>query len=1605
MFAKQMVVKKYKRVVSLLLVLILCFTMSASALGGYGVDNGDYYPEDNEVAYDISDDEYPPEDDDYIDVYDDDGGDEDDTDIDEYTITPVALGDALFEPHTGSVFDPGARSLRFQGDGWNAYTVRQFISPTPPAGTYTFSFWIRGQLSNSDYLGIDFENDENPHLRYLISRTYLRTVSTMEWTQIVVEDLMFNASTNWTHMRIDGHNWSSGSIYLDGFSMREQIGGDPNNLGSNLIRNPGFENGRNYWWAGWDNEQPANFSGGFSLHTWLSADIDDVAILPNASLTDISYDGATISNIVVNIDGTDLDTVTWENFNVSVSGTGLSVANTAAARSWVPAADGYSGVLTLTVVAGANVGSARNGNITVAIGGENDNIAWNQLASPSSGGGHPAPAGMVVSAATRGTPTLTSFNAPIWNGAPVIETGRWKTFGSYTVAPETDAHGAFRVLWDDNYLWVHASVADDTFDISSAGSPWLRDSVEVFMYNGTNIYQIRVCRAETLSGNRIPNNVGYRVQEWPGDDGYDVIIQIPFPSGINAGIGSTFGFDLQVNDADGGTRVAIASVNDTTDTTNSNAAMLGEITLMPAGLTGWFRADALDGSIYSGRAHGMLIDRVANLGVGETDATQDNPPDQPLLVANNPAVNGRPTMRFGGNSFLDVLENNAFNITGEEITIVSLIGNDTGGSRGTIYSKGATVMLEHEWNGPRFVVRTDHSGWPNTWHQPGYNQNVADTAPRVPWHVLTGIHTAANNRIIYTSGSGTSQEWVMPTVQPGNIAHGNMNDSRDRIGAVLYHGSLTGSFAGDIAELMIFNTALTQAELDALNDRFYAKYFDEGGAVVIPTFVTDLVNPGFEMGSTTGWGRMADGDTTTNLTVTNADSNRGRYALEVSNRANAWDTASQDITDLLENLGPGWYDVSAFARYLDFASGTGQVTVRIRCSSIPDADPDWGQRFVGTPIVPIGNTWTEMQGAIYLNWVDLQSAVIYFNPDGGTSAPHPSFRVDDFDIVKTVPNPNFTVAISPGDLTVWDGSEYERSPLQSNDGVSHSLRVYNRTNGSAGPRFNIRELLEVYGPGYYDIGAFIRLEAGSTNGAIMVEIDPAVGANSWITVNGAPVDNTGFTELSGTVNLQWTGALNNAWLYFQSTGGDETANYFMDDITFRRSRGLNYDTSTNVIIYERTDFSGANALNFLSHDNADFSLRVNGMGVPVYQFNQNPATENRNPANTRATLGAFAFEGGSVTVEVTVNVPLHSFRILPTNTGIDVTHRGNTLTFVMDNPRQLMLEINGERDGQLMIFAEPPEPASVRPNPADPNVFVVDTGNITTTSIPPNANVLYFPAGSVTRISGGPSGHPGRLILPTRIHTVFIDGGAVLVGSLFDTGLRENLTIRGRGMLYNGDTAWAGGGNAIRLTGVRYFLFEDLMVIGASYHGIWMENRTILEARNVKIVGPFWWNTDGFQIQGTLGALVEDSFIFGQDDAFCVYNNVILRNNIVGNTQNGAAVAIGFWGFRPISNILVDGLTVLYGQATNIQPMIEILSYNGSPLNDIVIRNVWADNVDAGSFLRLMSDKRWVDTSINTGYSPGMMSDILFENISIDNIGGTIQGFDSMRGVSNVIFN
>ena len=129
--------------------------------------------------------------------------------------------------------------------------------------------------------------------------------------------------------------------------------------------------------------------------------------------------------------------------------------------------------------------------------------------------------------------------------------------------------------------------------------------------------------------------------------------------------------------------------------------------------------------------------------------------------------------------------------------------------------------------------------------------------------------------------------------------------------------------------------------------------------------------------------------------------------------------------------------------------------------------------------------------------------------------------------------------------------------------------------------------------------------------------------------------------------------------------------------------------------------------------NTKFNVSVNGVEVPVY--NAKICTEdqqgrhkagNYEEAHLHFDITAFAsfdMKKGPVKISVSVNEPIVTAKILPTSFGIIPIIKGKTVTFEVDKPQHVTVEINGDHIRSLHVFVNPEE--TDIPDPNDPNVM------------------------------------------------------------------------------------------------------------------------------------------------------------------------------------------------------------------------------------------------------------------------------------------------------------
>jgi len=305
--------------------------------------------------------------------------------------------------------------------------------------------------------------------------------------------------------------------------------------------------------------------------------------------------------------------------------------------------------------------------------------------------------------------------------------------------------------------------------------------------------------------------------------------------------------------------------------------------------------------------------------------------------------------------------------------------------------------------------------------------------------------------------------------------------------------------------------------------------------------------------------------------------------------------------------------------------------------------------------------------------------------------------------------------------------------------------------------------------------------------------------------------------------------------------------------------------------------------------------------------------------------------------------PTVNFTTFGTNglTTVRVSRPSGVISSVEVSPksRNIPLQI---ADGQALLTLSQGDKAWITLNGDDANPLFVFADHLKP-AIPSGAT--YFGPG-VRDIAPATGNH----YLASNNETIYVDGGAWLRGNI-DTRGKTNVRIIGPGVL-SGDL-WTS--EMVQSSPEFNELMEYAMV-----RGDWGASNAIVDgvtivdsptynfyggthqARNVKLLSPWYYSTDGFQGVNS----VDQSFAFVGDNVFfpiwagIANDNITVTNSFAGTTGN-AVFCGGFWG-NPAS-----------GRYKSVVDNVDIKTYNsdawvrfGSPLTPAVFQ-IWVDSGDS----------------------------------------------------------
>ena len=396
---------------------------------------------------------------------------------------------------------------------------------------------------------------------------------------------------------------------------------------------------------------------------------------------------------------------------------------------------------------------------------------------------------------------------------------------------------------------------------------------------------------------------------------------------------------------------------------------------------------------------------------------------------------------------------------------------------------------------------------------------------------------------------------------------------------------------------------------------------------------------------------------------------------------------------------------------------------------------------------------------------------------------------------------------------------------------------------------------------------------------------------------------------------------------------------------------------------------------------SDFTVQVREAGkdwrpVDTYMVKVDEVQNTKHNVK-KASMSYFDFSG-EVEVSVTFNHgTVRTGRVRPLSYGITPYIDGNTMTFKLDRPRNLSVEVNGDIFHNLHLFANPideKKPKKLK-----------------------DKNLIYF----------GPGIHtfPGDTLNVPSGKTVYIAGGALVKGCIQVVNA-QNVKILGRGIVIPERRA------GLRIVNSKNVLVEGVITTQCPTGG--SDSITI---RNVKSISSYGWG-DGMNVFASNNELFDGVFCRNSDDCTTVYGT---RLGFTGGCKNITMQNSTLWA--DVAHPIFIGI---HGDVENPEILenlnyinIDILDHKEKQLDyqgclainagdNNLIRNVRFENIRIEDFrqgqlvnLRIFYNEKYCK-------APGRgIENVLFKDISYTGENAEVSmiiGYDKERKVKNIRF-
>ncbi len=432
---------------------------------------------------------------------------------------------------------------------------------------------------------------------------------------------------------------------------------------------------------------------------------------------------------------------------------------------------------------------------------------------------------------------------------------------------------------------------------------------------------------------------------------------------------------------------------------------------------------------------------------------------------------------------------------------------------------------------------------------------------------------------------------------------------------------------------------------------------------------------------------------------------------------------------------------------------------------------------------------------------------------------------------------------------------------------------------------------------------------------------------------------------------------------------------------------------------------------------------------------------------SKSSFVNFDFSGGAIEVEITCNYcisedkPVHVVDIRPKNLEIPYVINSvlNTVRFQLDQPRNLSIEINKNRNRNMHLFS------------SKYNIIAPLTNYTSVTDMTERLEKKRGQSSDLSEV----------WYYPVDNEIIYIDGNEVFRGGIYLDHV-DNVQIVGRGVIDNQGMPknfCNGNGNitpaclnengdfigypegydwlrAVRIKNSNNITIKGIVINDMQNNCVNITESNEIHIKGMKAISRVIWGA-GIYIEASQNVFVDDCFLRIAEDAIAIYagrnyqnavymNEGGVRNVEVTNTSiysdRGHPIAFGWHGsIVPGQNVIPDEgkghiEDVIFDQIDILQHDEYLEAYQGAiaincgDLNycqNITFKNIRIEDISNGALLRLKVEP--TDAASIT-LAPGYrINNIVFDGVTFDatsnNTQALITGLEQGRYVNGVHFN